>query len=148
MSLWIKWSAGAHKDAIIASLTDTQFRAFVTILEIAKEMRKGGEFRDRQHLAAVIGPRLNRAVPRLIAEGLLEVSERGVVAVSNWSRWQVDPTSTLRQQRARAQKDPMSRFGHALEREKSREREEKSQTLTKRGAVLSVGEIIARGGRG
>lgn len=148
MNLWIKWSAGAHKDAIIASLTDTQFRAFVTILEIAKEMRKGGEFRDRQHLAAVIGPRLNRAVPRLIAEGLLEVSQGGVVAVSNWSRWQVDPTSTLRQQRARAQKDPMSRFGHALEREKSREREEKSQTLTKRGAVLSVGEIIARGGRG
>lgn len=41
MNLWIKWSAGAHKDAIIASLTDTQFRAFVTILEIAKEMRKG-----------------------------------------------------------------------------------------------------------
>lgn len=148
MNLWIKWSAGAHKDAIIASLTDTQFRAFVTILEIAKEMRKGGEFRDRQHLAAVIGPRLNRAVPRLIAEGLLEVSQGGVVVVSNWSRWQVDPTSTLRQQRARAQKDPMSRFGHALEREKSREREEKSQTLTKRGAVLSVGEIIARGGRG
>lgn len=148
MSLWIKWSAGAHKDAIIASLTDTQFRAFVTILEIAKEMRKGGEFRDRQHLAAVIGPRLNRAVPRLIAEGLLEVSQAGVVAVSNWSRWQVDPTSTLRQQRARAEKQGLSRFGHALEREKSREEREKSQTLTKRGAVLSVGEIIARGGRG
>jgi len=148
MNLWIKWSAGAHKDAIIASLTDTQFRAFVTILEIAKEMRKGGEFRDRQHLAAVIGPRLNRAVSRLIAEGLLEVSQGGVVAVSNWSRWQVDPTSAQRQQRARAGKGLESRFGHALEREKSREREEKSQTLTKRGAVLSVGEIIARGGRG
>lgn len=148
MNLWIKWSAGAHKDAIIASLTDTQFRAFVTILEIAKEMRKGGEFRDRQHLAAVIGPRLNRAVSRLIAEGLLEVSQGGVVAVSNWSRWQVDPTSAQRQQRARAGKGLESRFGHAPEREKSREEREKSQTLTKRGAVLSVGEIIARGGRG
>ena len=144
MNLWIKWSAGAHKDAIIASLTDTQFRAFVTILEIAKEMRKGGEFRDRQHLAAVIGPRLNRAVPRLIAEGLLEVSQAGVVAVSNWSRWQVDATSAQRQQRARAGKVAESRFGHALEKsrvEKSRE----EKTLT--NGVMSVGEIIARGGR-
>ena len=144
MSLWIKWSAGAHRDAVIASLTDTQFRAFITILEVAKEMRKGGEFRDRTHLAAIIGPRLGRAVPRLIAEGLLDVSGGGVVAVSNWSRWQVDPTSTLRQQRARAQKDPMSRFGHALEREKSREREEREKTLT--NGVFSVGEILARGG--
>ena len=144
MNLWIKWSAGAHKDAIIASLTDTQFRAFVTILEIAKEMRKGGEFRDRQHLAAVIGPRLNRAVPRLIAEGLLEVSQAGVVAVSNWSRWQVDATSAQRQQRARAGKAVESRFGPALEKsrvEKSRE----EKTLT--NGVFSVGEIIARGGR-
>jgi hypothetical protein len=144
MNLWIKWSAGAHKDAIIASLTDTQFRAFVTILEIAKEMRKGGEFRDRQHLAAVIGPRLNRAVPRLIAEGLLEVSQSGVVAVSNWSRWQVDATSAQRQQRARAGKVAESRFGHALEKsreEKSRE----EKTLT--NGVMSIGEIIAKGGR-
>lgn len=144
MNLWIKWSAGAHKDAIIASLTDTQFRAFVTILEIAKEMRKGGEFRDRQHLAAVIGPRLNRAVPRLVAEGLLEVSQTGVVAVSNWSRWQVDATSAQRQQRARAGKVAESRFGHALEKsreEKSRE----EKTLT--NGVMSIGEIIAKGGR-
>ena len=145
MNLWIKWSAGAHKDAIIASLTDTQFRAFVTILEIAKEMRKGGEFRDRQHLAAVVGPRLNRAVPRLIAEGLLEVSQSGLVKVSNWSRWQVDPTSAQRQQRARAQKEPLSRFGHAIEQRESRAEREKRETLT--NGVMSVGEIILRGGK-
>ena len=144
MALWIKWSAQAHKDAIISSLSDIEFRAFVTILEVAKEMRKGGEFRDRQHLAAVIGPRLNRAVPRLIAEGLLEVSQSGVVAVSNWSRWQVDATSAQRQQRARAGKVAESRFGHALEKsreEKSRE----EKTLT--NGVMSIGEIIAKGGR-
>ncbi len=145
MNLWIKWSAGAHKDAIIASLTDTQFRAFVTILEIAKEMRKGGEFRDRQHLAAVIGPRLNRAVPRLIAEGLLEVSQAGVVTVSNWSRWQVDATSTIRQQRARAGKEPVSRFSHAIELEKNQNRTREEKTLT--NGVMSIGEIIAKGGR-
>ena len=145
MALWIKWSAQAHKDAIISSLSDIEFRAFVTILEVAKEMRKGGEFRDRQHLATVIGPRLSRCVPRLIAEGLLEQSGEGLVRVSNWSRWQVDATSTIRQQRARAGKQPESRFSHALEKNQSREEREKNQTSI--NGVLSVGEIIARGGR-
>ncbi len=145
MALWIKWSAQAHKDAIISSLSDIEFRAFVTILEVAKEMRKGGEFRDRQHLATVIGPRLSRCVPRLIAEGLLEQSGEGLVKVSNWSRWQVDATSTIRQQRARAGKQPESRFSHALEKNQSREEREKNQTSI--NGVLSVGEIIARGGR-
>ena len=146
MALWIKWSAQAHKDAIISSLSDIEFRAFITILEVAKEMRKGGEFRDRRHLATVIGPRLSRCVPRLIAEGLLEVSGDGLVKVSNWSRWQVDPTSTIRQQRARAGKGLESRFSHAIELEKNQSREEKNQTLTN-GAVMSVGEIILRGAK-
>jgi len=145
MALWIKWSAQAHKDAIISSLSDIEFRAFVTILEVAKEMRKGGEFRDRRHLATVIGPRLSRCVPRLVAEGLLTESGEGLVSVSTWSRWQVDPTSAIRQQRARAEKQPVSRFSHAIEKRESREREEK--TLTKRATILSVGEIIARGGK-
>ena len=146
MALWIKWSAQAHKDAVISSLTDTQFRAFITILEVAKEMRKGGEFRDRAHLATVIGPRLGRAVPRLIAEGLLEVSQGGLVTVSNWSRWQVDPTSAQRQQKARAQKEPMSRFGHALEKRREEKiREEK--TLTNGASIKSVGEILRGGAR-
>ena len=143
MALWIKWSAQAHKDAIISSLSDIEFRAFVTILEVAKEMRKGGEFRDRRHLATVIGPRLSRCVPRLIAEGLLETSGDGLVKVSNCSRWQVDATSAIRQQRARAEKQPVSRFSHAIEKRESREREEK--TLT--NGILTVGEIIARGGK-
>lgn len=146
MNLWIKWSAQAHKDAVISSLTDTQFRAFITILEVAKEMRKGGEFRDRAHLATVIGPRLGRAVPRLIAEGLLEVSQGGLVTVSNWSRWQVDPTSAQRQQKARAQKEPMSRFGHALEKRREEKiREEK--TLSNGASIKSVGEILRGGAR-
>jgi hypothetical protein len=141
MNLWIKWSAQAHKDAIISSLSDIEFRAFVTILEMAKEMRKGGEFRDRKHLATVIGPRLSRCVVRLVAEGLLEASEDGVITVSNWSRWQVDATSAARQQRSRAGKEPLSRFGHALEKsreEKSRE----EKTLTKATRMPSLAEIL------
>jgi len=146
MSLWIKWSAGAHRDAVIASLTDTQFRAFITILEVAKEMRKGGEFRDRAHLAAVIGPRLGRAVPRLIAEGLLDVSGSGLVTVSNWSRWQVDPTSSLRVARHRAQNRVVQRFSNAIEQRESRAEREKRETLTN-GTLKSVGEILRGGAR-
>jgi len=145
MSLWIKWSAGAHRDAAISSLTDTQFRAFITILEIAKEMRKGGEFRDRTHLATVIGPRLGRAVPRLIAEGLLEVSQGGVVRVSNWSRWQVDPTSSQRVARHRAQNGTEQRFSNAIEQSRA-EKSREEKTLSNRSGVFSIGEIIARGG--
>ena len=145
MSLWIKWSAQAHKDAIISGLTDTQFRAFVTILEVAKEMRKGGEFRSRRHLTTVIGSRLSRCVPRLIAEGLLTESQDGAVTVSGWHQWQVDATSALRQQRHRAQKEPMSRNSNAQEKNQSRGEPDKNQTFT--NGMLSIGEILARGGR-
>ena len=145
MTLWIKWSAQAHKDAVISSLTDTQFRAFLTILEVAKEMRKAGEFRDRQHLATVIGHRLARSVPRLITEGLLIVSGEGVVSVSGWSRWQVDATSAARASRYRAQKEPESRSNHAREQSRAEEsREEK--TLTKAKRMIPLHEILARGG--
>jgi len=144
VNLWIKWSAQAHKDAVISSLTDTQFRAFITILEVAKGMRKGGEFRDRTHLATVIGPRLGRAIPRLIAEGLLEVSQGGLVTVSNWSRWQVDPTSAQRVAKHRAQNGSEQRYSNALEKsrvEKSRE----EKTLTNGIGIKSFG-VISRGG--
>jgi len=144
MTLWIKWSAQAHKDAVISSLTDTQFRAFVTILEVAKEMRKAGQFRDRQHLATVIGHRLARSVPRLIAEGLLVVSGDGVVIVSGWSRWQVDATSASRAARYRAQKEPESRSNH-LREQSTGEHMRKEQTLTK--TPMSIGEILAQGGK-
>jgi hypothetical protein len=140
MSLWIKWSASAHKDAVISSLTDTQFRAFITILEVAKEMRKDGRFRDRQHLSTVIGHRLARAVPRLILEGLLEVSGDGVVTVSGWSRWQVDATSAARAARYRAQKEPESRSRHALEKSRAEQRREE-QTLTNT-RPMQIGEIL------
>ena len=140
MNLWIKWSAQAHKDAIISSLTHLQFRAFIIILEVSKEMRKGGEFRDRKHLQTILGTEFSRAISRLITEGLLEESQSGLITVSNWSRWQVDPTSAERQQRSRAGKGAESRFGHALE--KRREETEKSQTLTKAKRMIPLHEIL------
>jgi hypothetical protein len=145
MTLWIKWAANAHKDAIISTLSDIEFRAFITILSEAKGMRKGGEFKDRKHLAAVIGARLARTIPRLIAEGLLTESGAGLVGISNWSRWQVDATSALRQQRSRAGKGAESRFGHAIEQSRVEQRREE-QTLTK-SRMIPLHEILG-GGKG
>jgi hypothetical protein len=103
MSLWVKWDVNSHKDEKIARLTDMQFRAFITIIAEVKTLRSGGIFKNRTHVKAVIGPRLGRAVDKLVEIGLLTESGDGLVAVSNYSRWQVDPTSTSRQQKWRDQ---------------------------------------------
>ena len=103
MSLWVKWDVNAHKDPKIAGLTDMQFRAFVTIIAEVKTLRSAGVFKSRLHVKQVIGSRLGRAVDNLVDIGLLTESGDGVVAVSNYSRYQVDPTSASRQQKWRDQ---------------------------------------------
>ena len=103
MSLWVKWDVNSHKDEKIARLTDMQFRAFITIIAEVKTLRSGGTFKNRAHVKSVIGPRLGRAVDKLVEIGLLTESGDLVVAVSNYSRYQVDPTSTSRQQKWRDQ---------------------------------------------
>ena len=102
MSLWVKWDVNSHKDDKIAALTDTQFRAFITLISEVKTLRSGGVFKNRKHAKAVIGSRLGRAVDKLIEVGLLTESAEGLVSVSNYSRYQVDPTSTSRGQSWRA----------------------------------------------
>lgn len=97
MSLWIKWEANAHKDDKIASLTDTEFRAFITAISEAKQLRSGGIFKSREHLKACIGTRYGKAISGLIEKGLLGVDQAGIVAILGWHRYQVDPTSTQRQ---------------------------------------------------
>ena len=103
MSLWVKWDVNAHKDPKIAGLTDMQFRAFVTIIAEVKTLRSAGVFKSRLHVKQVIGSRLGRAVDNLVDIGLLTESGDGVVTVSNYSRYQVDPTSASRQQKWRDQ---------------------------------------------
>ena len=102
MSLWVKWDVNSHKDDKIAALTDTQFRAFITLIAEVKTLRSGGVYKNRKHAKSVIGPRLGRAVDKLIEVGLLTESGDGLVSVSNYSRYQVDPTSTSRGQTYRA----------------------------------------------
>ena len=144
---WVAMDVMVFDHATIQSLTDTQKIAFFMTICKAKLLRRGGEFRDRRHLAGLLGPSYARAIPRLIAEGLLEESQSGLVTISNYSHWQVDATSAERQARHRARIAAESRNSHVVYVNGNNTDKEKD-TLTKRGAVLSVGEIIARGGRG
>jgi hypothetical protein len=77
--VWFKWVANAHRDAEISALTDTQFRAFITIIGEVKLLRSGGVFKNRQHLKTVIGARLFRGVEGLLKSGLL--TESGTVSL-------------------------------------------------------------------
>lgn len=139
--VWFKWVANAHRDAEISALTDTQFRAFITIIGEVKLLRSGGVFKNRQHLKKVIGARLFRGVDGLLKSGLLTESGDGVIAVSNYSRYQVDPTSTSRGQKYRDQKR-----GRLTDREREGEREENRTPISpkrdERSRLLPVSEIL------
>lgn len=90
--------------AIVALGTADRKLAFIKCIGEAKKLRNGGIFRSVDYLKAVIGQPYSRAVARLIEVGLLTVDNSGVVAISTYSRYQVDPKSTERGQRFRARK--------------------------------------------
>ena len=139
--VWFKWVAYARRDAEISALTDTQFRAFITIIGEVKLLRSGGVFKNRQHLKTVIGARLFRGVDGLLKSGLLTESEDGVIAVSNYSRYQVDPTSTARGQKWRDQNR-----GRLTDREREGEREENRTPISPKrsgsGRLTPLNEIL------
>lgn len=139
--VWFKWVANAHRDAEISALTDTQFRAFITIIGEVKLLRSGGVFKNRQHLKTVIGARLFRGVDGLLKSGLLTESGDGVIAVSNYSRYQVDPTSTARGQKWRDQNR-----GRLTDREREGEREENRTPISPKrsgsGRLTPLNEIL------
>ena len=139
--VWFKWVANAHRDAEISALTDTQFRAFITIIGEVKLLRSGGIFKNRQHLKTVIGARLFRGVDGLLKSGLLAESGDGVIAVSNYSRYQVDPTSTSRGQKWRDQNR-----GRSTDREREGEGEKNRTPISPKrsgsGRLTPLNEIL------
>lgn len=140
---WIAMDSMVFDHPVIQSLTDTQKVAFFMTICKAKMLRNGGEFRDRRHLAGILGMSYARAIPRLIAEGLLSESQSGFVAISNYSHWQVDATSAERQRRHRARIAAESRFGHTTTRQDT----DRTRQDTLTNGVMSVGEIILRGAK-
>ena len=142
MSLWVKWDVNSHKDEKIARLTDMQFRAFITIIAEVKTLRSGGTFKNRAHVKSVIGPRLGRAVDKLVEIGLLTESGDLVVAVSNYSRYQVDPTSTQRGQTWRARKGGESTVPEQSRVEQSRTTPISPSKRDGKSRLLPIGEIL------
>jgi hypothetical protein len=142
MSLWVKWDVNSHKDDKIAALTDTQFRAFITLIAEVKTLRSGGVFKNRRHAKAVIGSRLGRAVDKLIESGLLTESGDGLVSVSNYSRYQVDPTSTSRGQTWRARKGGESTVPEQSRTEQSRLSPISSLKRDGKSRLLPINEIL------
>ena len=142
MSLWVKWDVNSHKDDKIAALTDTQFRAFITLIAEVKTLRSGGVFKNRKHAKAVIGSRLGRAVDKLIEIGLLTESGDGLVTVSNYSRYQVDPTSTSRGQKWRDQNRGGLTVPEQSRAEQSRTSPISSPKRDGKSRLLPIGEIL------
>ena len=142
MSLWVKWDVNSHKDDKIAALTDTQFRAFITLIAEVKTLRSGGVFKNRKHAKAVIGSRLGRAVDKLIEIGLLTESGDGLVTVSNYSRYQVDPTSTSRGQTYRARNRGGLTVPEQSRTEQSRTSPISSPKRDGKSRLLPLGEIL------
>ena len=140
--VWFKWVANAHRDAEISALTDTQFRAFITLIAEVKTLRSGGVFKNRKHAKAVIGSRLGRAVDKLIEIGLLTESGDGLVTVSNYSRYQVDPTSTSRGQKWRDQNRGGLTVPEQSRTEQSRISPISSLKREGKSRLLPIGEIL------
>jgi len=140
MSLWIKWDVNAHKDAAISTISDTAFRAFIVAIAESKQLRSAGRFKSREHLRTCIGTRLGRAIPQLLEAGLLMQTGDGDILISNYSRYQVDPTSNKRQRDFLARSSTKSPTHNAPEQ--SRTRTEKNPPTP-----LGLGEILKRATR-
>ena len=138
---WMPIDIFIFEHEVFQSLTDTQKCAYLLCIAKSKQLRRGGEFASRKHLALLLGASYSRSIPRLIAEGLLEESDGGLVTISNYSQWQVDVTSAQRQARYRAQKANGSRDVTTIYRDRNGEEKEKD-TLTKAKRMIPLHEIL------
>lgn len=140
---WMPIDIFIFEHEVFQSLTDTQKCAYLLCIAKSKQLRRGGEFASRKHLALLLGAKYARSIPRLIAEGLLEESQSGLVTIPNYSQWQVDVTSAQRQARYRAQKASGSRDVTAIQRH-GKETYKEKDTLTKANGPEQIGDYLAR----
>jgi hypothetical protein len=138
---WMPIDIFIFEHEVFQSLTDTQKCAYLLCIAKSKQLRRGGEFASRKHLALLLGASYSRSIPRLVAEGLLEESRDGLVTISNYSQWQVDVTSAQRQARHRAQKASGSRDVTTIYRDR-KDTEKEKDTLTKAGRMIPLHEVL------
>jgi hypothetical protein len=98
------------KDGKVATLSSDGVRwAFVAIVLAAKEQDRQGFFDSLAHLKAVVSTTVADCVEELVDKGLLSVDPDGVIHVSRWTRYQIDPTAAARAKAYRERKpDPVS----------------------------------------
>ena len=138
---WMPIDIFIFEHEVFQSLSDTQKCAYLLCIAKSKQLRYAGEFSSMKHLVLLLGASYARSIPRLIAEGLLEESEGGLVTISNYSQWQVDATSTQRQARYRAQKAAGSRDVTTIYRDR-KDTEKEKDTLTKAKRMVPLHEIL------
>ena len=107
---WAKFDVGMPKDGKVATLSSDGVRwAFVAIVLAAKEQDRQGFFDSLAHLKAVVSTTVADCVEELVDKGLLSVDPDGVIHVSRWTRYQIDPTAAARAKAYRERKpDPVS----------------------------------------
>ncbi|CAB4144343.1 hypothetical protein UFOVP461_26 [uncultured Caudovirales phage] len=136
---WVATDVNYFDHPVIQALTDTQKVAHQKCIHKAKSLRNGGEFASRKYLAVILTPSYARAIPRLMAEGLLVETSDGRVMVKNYDEWQVDGTSAERQRRRRARIASESRESHSVYRDRQ---DTEKDTLTKATRMPSLAEIL------
>lgn len=102
------------KDGKVATLSSDGVRwAFVAIVLAAKEQDRQGFFDSLAHLKAVVSTTVADCVEELVDKGLLSVDPDGVIHVSRWTRYQIDPTAAARAKAYRERKPEVNSGGAA-----------------------------------
>ena len=135
-------SINFYLDPAIASLTDFQSTTFLQCIIASKRMRSAGKFKNLEHLKAVLDSVRARAIPALLKEELLVIDQDGSVVIRNYSRYQVDPTSTSRGQSWRARKGGESTVPEQSRAEQSRTTPISPSKRDGKSRLLPIGEIL------
>ncbi len=110
-SQWVRVNVRANLDPSIRRSGKFAWQVFETLLRIAKEQGRGGlvpqEYLCGEELAFWANLHgfesdLERALSRLVDNGLLEPDEDGALRIGSWARYQKDRTAAERKRRQRS----------------------------------------------
>jgi len=99
---WIKVDTRMLRDARIVDLDDAALRLWIaTLCEAYHQTPRGIYQSERVWRACVAGMADAAHLDRLVACGLLTITEIGEIVIAAWHRYQVDPTAAARAKRYR-----------------------------------------------
>lgn len=147
---YFKVTSDWDEDERIAPLSDAEQLVWIKTLSRAKRQRPGGYFGSLQHLRALLPDRMAKHLAALLKAGLLTQEPDGRISVTNWARYQIDPTSAARKARwNEARGTVLVRSDPAKERTETRDVRQETRDLTKKNisktGMKSAFEIIVGG---